>query len=282
MVLLSFLLRRNRTRKFKMNTRCLRTLGSALAVVLSFAFTPCMGDEVSDNRDWSSVNEQAHRVTACSRLQPMLDKDASESFEDFVSGGVRTLRKDRATTEEIRKAMGVLETFCDQLSKKGRNNKQVALDELRASKRNSRYPFPEETINEAEKLAFELGFNFASSLIVLTTGILALTITFRKDLIDASTRAQSERWLKLSWAIYLISMLAGIITMMALIGPLNPRLHNPQSFSFTPSIRVPQVVQLFCFAAGTLFLVLYGSGAWVVDQSTGAEGARVHRKKRAD
>jgi hypothetical protein len=62
----------------------------------------------------------------------------------------------------------------------------------------------------------------------------------------------------------LVSIVAGIVTMMGLIGPLNPRPLNPQSFLFGCSIRLPQTVQLISFAAATAFLVVYGVGAWTI------------------
>ena len=189
-------------------------------------------------------------------------------FGNFVESGARTLEKDVATIDDINKAMDQLKTFCDTLEtrveKLHPGEPTITLDDFLAIKRMSSYPFEKEAIGEAEKLAFELAFNFANGLIVLTSGILALTITFRKDLAGTSTSSKSERWLKTSWVTYLASIVAGIITMMGLIGPLNPRPENPQSFLFGPSIVVPQMLQLVSFATGTAFFVLYGVGAWAI------------------
>ena len=160
------------------------------------------------------------------------------------------------------KAADTLRSFCDDLKERAKETNTVALDDFLAVKRTLSYSFEKETIGEAEKLAFELAFNFANGLIALTTGILALTITFRNDLVGTAPRGRSERWLKTSWVTYLVSIVAGIVTMMGIIGPLNPRPLNPQSFLFGLSITLPQTIQLISFVGATAFLVVYGVGAW--------------------
>lgn len=219
---------------------------------------------------WSKIEENAR---------------AEALFNDFVRTAERTLRKDDATTDDVNKAGDQLVLFCRTLEKRARTEHPkdcaITIDDFLAVKRTSSYPFDKEAIDEAEKLAFELAFNFVNSLLVVTTGILALSITFRKDLVGAATSSASERWLMSSWVIYLASIVAGIITMMGLIGPLNPRPHNPQSFLFGPSVVVPQIAQLVSFAAGTACFVLYGLGAWVLNKPSRQNQGRNPEKKAA-
>jgi hypothetical protein len=68
--------------------------------------------------------------------------------------------------------------------------------------------------------AFDFAADLCKQLITLATGIIALTITFFKDV--APTGSENARsWLFWSWAIFLISVVAGILHLMALTGILD-------------------------------------------------------------
>lgn len=118
------------------------------------------------------------------------------------------------------------------------------------------------------------GFNFTvdltKQLITLSTGILALSITFIKDILK-SDRNVVTRKLTTSWIIYLLSITSGIWTMMALTGTVfeatcKPALQNgcdpdflkQYSFPYGSNISVPLGLQILLFLMATGFLIAFG------------------------
>jgi uncharacterized membrane protein (DUF485 family) len=76
-------------------------------------------------------------------------------------------------------------------------------------------------MEENQKKAFDFAVDLTKQLITLSTAIIALTVTFSKDIIGGVDN--SNRWLLfLSWLVFIISILMGILTLMALTGNLDP------------------------------------------------------------
>jgi hypothetical protein len=76
-------------------------------------------------------------------------------------------------------------------------------------------------MEERQKKAFDFAVDLTKQLITLATVIITLTVTFSKDIIgvvDDSNRTL----LLLSWIVFIISILFGILTLMALTGNLDP------------------------------------------------------------
>jgi hypothetical protein len=115
-------------------------------------------------------------------------------------------------------------------------------------------------MTEPQKLAFSLAFDLAKQLITIATGILALTVTFRKDIAGGANKV--EKWLKIAWVAYLLSVLSGIWTMMALTGSLMPTPPQAPVLIFEENVRRPAAAQVLFFLAATLSLILYGIRAW--------------------
>jgi hypothetical protein len=96
-------------------------------------------------------------------------------------------------------------------------------------------------------------------LISLAGVILAISVTLLKDTRDQRPGA---RLIGLAWVLYLVSMLAGIWTLMALTGELVPVKVAPEVVKEVPRIgariRVPSAVQILTFALATIALMIDG------------------------
>lgn len=76
-------------------------------------------------------------------------------------------------------------------------------------------------IEEHQKKAFDFAVDLTKQLITLSTAIITLTVTFSKDIIGAVDNA--NRYLLLvSWIFFLVSILLGLLSLMALTGNLDP------------------------------------------------------------
>ena len=107
------------------------------------------------------------------------------------------------------------------------------------------------------KAAFAFAQETTKQLIGLATGVIALTVTFSKD-IATSVGTPARIFLMLSWIAFLLSVLCGVWTMLALTGTLEPK-HGSTN---TPTIRgrnvtIPSIAQIFFFLAGLVFAVFY-------------------------
>src|SRR5438034_4510306 len=107
----------------------------------------------------------------------------------------------------------------------------------------------------------QLGFTFAkelaTQLISLSTGILALSVTFAKDVLKTPLTNRKETLLRIGWGGHLLSISLGVWTLMALTGTLMP-LHGraPNApWELAANVRCPAALQVILFVAGTILLV---------------------------
>lgn len=114
---------------------------------------------------------------------------------------------------------------------------------------------------DASLAGFQSANDLATQLITLSTGILALSITFTKDILK--DRAGAVTWpLKSAWVAYLLSVCSGIWTMMALTGMIFSVTKTPDAYksvSYGTSIIVPARLQILTFVLGTILLIVYGA-----------------------
>src|SRR4030095_15729893 len=95
------------------------------------------------------------------------------------------------------------------------------------------------------------GFNsaneLATQLITLATGILALSITFIKDVLNPQGKVIT--WpLKTAWVAYLLSVVFGIWTMMAITGSIFRAVASPtQPMTYESNIALPALLQILTF-----------------------------------
>lgn len=120
----------------------------------------------------------------------------------------------------------------------------------------------------------EKAFDFASDatkqLITLSTGVLALTITFAKDILS-NVSGMTSVLLVVGWVLYLLSIACGIWTLLALTGNLapmgsssEPGNEDPQSQRAsirTGNVIIPSVLQIIAFLIATASTVAFGISA---------------------
>lgn len=76
-------------------------------------------------------------------------------------------------------------------------------------------------MKENQKKSFDFAADTTKQLITLATAIITLTVTFSKDIIGVGDNSP-KTLLVWTWAIFILSILFGILTLMALTGTLQP------------------------------------------------------------
>jgi hypothetical protein len=109
------------------------------------------------------------------------------------------------------------------------------------------------------KKGFEFITDLSKQLISLSTGILALSITFAREIIIDKNKRRVNA-LALSWLFYLISICFGVWTMMAVTGTIiSPDFAGTKtSEAFNFNLRFPSGLQILSFLTGTILLVIFG------------------------
>lgn len=112
--------------------------------------------------------------------------------------------------------------------------------------------------------AFDFALSTTQQVVSLSTGILALTITFLNDS-ALDTEGNTRIFLLASWLLLMISVIFGVLTMMALTGRLDPSRNeeNPSCDEEDPSvyegsIRDLSIIQMSTFLLGVLSTVIFG------------------------
>lgn len=109
----------------------------------------------------------------------------------------------------------------------------------------------------------EFAADVAKQLITLATGVIALTVTFTRDLV-----ARASRWamicLRTSWVFYSLSVLFGIISLMAITGELAPVDLATRDLVMEANVRIPAIMQISSFLVATAAVITFGFKA-VID-----------------
>jgi hypothetical protein len=101
--------------------------------------------------------------------------------------------------------------------------------------------------------------DLVKQLITLATGILALSITFTKDILKGIP--QKTLLLKLSWLLYFLSLCFGMLSMQALAGMIfKVSLNGAKSVQDKPygSSVLPMTFQIITFITGTILIISFG------------------------
>jgi len=108
---------------------------------------------------------------------------------------------------------------------------------------------------------FDKAFDFAQDttkqIVTLASGIIAITLTFLNGRLT-NYPSDTRTWLEVGWALYLVSVLFGIVTLMALSGNLErPGTDKTTNKANEPSIyrcniRGPSILQVLLFLAATV------------------------------
>ncbi len=115
-------------------------------------------------------------------------------------------------------------------------------------------------MDDQVKMAFEFASDLSKQLITLSTGIIALTITFAKDILGPTSKSGS-RLLLFSWIGYLLSIVFGIWCLMALTGSLAPMAmpDAKQGLRIDFNARLPSACQILTFIVSTALAVAFGA-----------------------
>lgn len=109
------------------------------------------------------------------------------------------------------------------------------------------------TIDNGTENAFSFAQEVTKQLITLSTAIIALTITFLKDIVGDAP-ASADKFVEIAWVLYIVSVFFGILALMSLTSSLT---------SATPSVwatdtRIVSALQILCFVAALGFTVAFG------------------------
>lgn len=108
-------------------------------------------------------------------------------------------------------------------------------------------------MSDNTEVAFTSASDVAKQLITLATGVLALTITFAKDI--TNNTEVHKPLLILAWVGYLASVLGGVWTLMALTGSLGK---GEQSI-YGWNVRIPAISQILLFVGATVLIIVYAA-----------------------
>ncbi len=108
------------------------------------------------------------------------------------------------------------------------------------------------------KAAFDFAQESTKQFIALSSGIIALMITFQKDFIGGSVPAEAKLYLLGSWLLLLLSVFFGLWTLLALTGSLEPKGGNAQPSIYGKNIAIPAVLQILSFFVGLCLTVAFG------------------------
>jgi hypothetical protein len=112
-------------------------------------------------------------------------------------------------------------------------------------------------LSEQRKKAFDFAQDLTKLLITLATGIITLTITFMKDVVAGAPHS-ARKWIEIAWVLYLVSMIGGIVALMALTSSLE-KDDDPSIYG--KSVTIPSGVQFVLFFAAVAFTIYFGREA---------------------
>ena len=139
----------------------------------------------------------------------------------------------------------------------------------------------------------EKAFDFASEttkqLITLATAIITLTVTFSKDVIG-SINQELRIYLAVTWGIFILSIILGILTMMSLTGTLDPMKNDenekdnqekPMDMSINgQNVKNFSKYQILTFLIGLILTVVFGYKSLNTNITIEAKGYKVIRQTK--
>jgi hypothetical protein len=113
-------------------------------------------------------------------------------------------------------------------------------------------------MDDRSKTAFAFAQDTTKQLITLATGIMALTITFFHDF-ATSASALSKTLMAASWVLYVLSIIFGLVALMAMTGSLQPAKADDSPPSIRGSnVTTPAILQILLFLLALAVTVLAG------------------------
>lgn len=115
-------------------------------------------------------------------------------------------------------------------------------------------------MNDALKMAFEFARDLDEQLITLATGIIALSVTFLKDVFK-SHEHKLDRYLTISWFLYFMSIIFGIADFTMIVGNLVPTAENHCVPKIGLNMELFAGLQITAFVFATVAFITYGKRA---------------------
>jgi hypothetical protein len=128
-------------------------------------------------------------------------------------------------------------------------------------------------MDEQVKLAFEFAKGLSEQLITLSTGIVALSVTFTKDIVARGPSGRTRVILGVAWLFFIVSVICGLDHLMALTGELVPKPKTvvtdsagevqppplpPRVTGIGSGARGAMARQLITFIIATALMLVYG------------------------
>lgn len=105
--------------------------------------------------------------------------------------------------------------------------------------------------------AFDFASDATKLLISLATGVIALTVTFLKNVVPSGD-GNTELLLGAAWVLYGLSVLFGLVTLLALAGELDPHNEPASPSIYTIGIRIFSLGQMILFLVATICIIWFG------------------------
>jgi hypothetical protein len=115
-----------------------------------------------------------------------------------------------------------------------------------------------ESVQPGRDAAFTFAQDLVKQVITLSAGIVTVTITFFKDFVGTGAPHGAKILMAISWMFYVLAVVFGIWTMMALTGSLG----KGQMSIYSWNVRWPTAIHLVCFILGLGLTI--GAGWWAL------------------
>ncbi len=118
-------------------------------------------------------------------------------------------------------------------------------------------------MDEQAKIAFSSAAEIPKQLITLATGLLGLEITFLKDILSPLhgdlTHTHPQGLLYWSWILLLVSIVAGVWSLMAITGTLGAEKTPVAKDIYSPNITLAMIAQIIVFLAGLVVTIWFAA-----------------------
>jgi hypothetical protein len=102
--------------------------------------------------------------------------------------------------------------------------------------------------------AYDSTADLVKQILTLSTGIIALTVTFLKDVVGSSA-ARAGWAIRLSWISFLFAIVFGLWTLAAIAGSIS---RQPTASVYGSNITIPLSFQFGAFGLGIVSVLIFG------------------------
>jgi len=114
--------------------------------------------------------------------------------------------------------------------------------------------------NERSTRALDYAQESVKQILGLSTGVLALTLTFFEDFAGAHSGA-ARSCIVISWIFFLIAIISGLLTLLAMTSDLWPKKQNKRTKTvdiWTTDLRIYAIIQVVAFGLGSILMLVAG------------------------